>query len=165
MVRAMVADVEEGILPLLGRILERNLGEICPRPLGDDGSAAVCELPGRRALLLQGEEAHPEVDRRLDPQVPISQGHETRELDDGVGAKMVRFKPEELQECAEEGAHRQPEPALKMCEEDDALLPLGPGPLLAVRQADADVHLPRQAPRSSKLHDVLAGDVRAHPGA
>ena len=78
---------------------------------------------------------------------------------------MVRLKPEELLECAEEGADRQPEPALKMCEEDDALLPLGSGPLLAARQEDADVRLPRQAPRSSKLRDVLTGDIGAHPGA
>ena len=70
MVRAMVADVEERILPLLGRILERNLGEICPRSLGDDGGTAVGELSGRRSLLFQEEETRPEVDRRLDPQVP-----------------------------------------------------------------------------------------------
>ena len=44
---------------------------------------------------------------------------------------MVRLKPEELQEGAEEGAHRKPEPTLEMSKEDDALLPLGSGPLLA----------------------------------
>ena len=54
---------------------------------------------------------------------------------------MMRLEPEELQERAEEGARRQPKTALKMRKEDDALLPLGPGPLLAVRQADADVRL------------------------
>ena len=52
MVRTVVADVEEGVLPLLGRILEWDLGEVCPRPLRDDGGPAVGELPGRRALLL-----------------------------------------------------------------------------------------------------------------
>ena len=30
MVCTMVADVEEGVLPLLGRILERDLGEVHP---------------------------------------------------------------------------------------------------------------------------------------
>ena len=72
---------------------------------------------------------------------------------------MMRLEPEELQECAEEGAHRQPEPTLKMSKEDDALLPLGPGPLLIARQADADVRLPRQAPRRPELGDVLGSTL------
>ena len=107
----------------------------------------------------------PEVDRRLDPQVPLAEGDEAGELDDGAGAKMMLLQLEELQEHAEEGARRQPEPALEVREEDHALLPLGPRPLLAARQADADVRLPRQAPRRPELGDVLGGDVRAHPGA
>ena len=134
--RTEVADIEEGVLPLLGRILQWDLGEIRPQPLRDDGGAAIGELPGRRALLLQGEEARPEVDRGLDPQVPLVEGDEAGELDNGADAKMMRLEPEEHQERVEEGAHRQPKAALEMCEEDDALLPLRPGPLLAARQAD-----------------------------
>ena len=72
---------------------------------------------------------------------------------------MMRLEPEELQEHAEVGARRQPEPALEVREEDHALLPIGPRPLLAARQADADVRLPRQTPRRPELGDVLGGDV------
>ena len=78
---------------------------------------------------------------------------------------MVRLKPEELLECAEEGADRQPEPALEVREEDHALLLLGPRPLLAARETDANVRLPWQAPRHSELGDVLGGDIQTHPGA
>ena len=78
---------------------------------------------------------------------------------------MMRLEPEELQESAEEGARRQPEPALEVREEDHALLLLGPRPLLAARETDANVRLPRQAPQSSKLRDVVVGDIEAHPRA
>ena len=107
----------------------------------------------------------PEINGGLDPQVPFAPGHEAGELDDGATAKMVRLEPGELQEPAEESARRQPEAALKMREEDDALLPLGLGHLLAMRQTDADVRLTRQAPRGPKVGDVVGGDGRAHPGA
>ena len=147
MFRAEVADVEEGVLPLLGRILQRDLGEIRPRPLRDDGGAAIGELPGRRALLLQGEEVRPEVDRGLDPQVPLAERDEAGKLDDGAGANMVRLEPEELQERAEEGARWQPKSALEVREEDHTLLLLRLRPLLAARQANANFRLPWQSPR------------------
>nr|XP_040245784.1 WAS/WASL-interacting protein family member 1-like [Aegilops tauschii subsp. strangulata] len=72
---------------------------------------------------------------------------------------MMRMEPEELQERAEEGARRQPEPALEVREEDHTLLPHGPRPLLAARQADADVRLPQEAPHRSELGDVLGVEV------
>ena len=88
-------------------------------------------------------------------QVPLAQGHEAGVLDDGAGAKMMRLEPEELQEHMEEGARRQPEPALEVREEDHALLPLGTRTLLAARQTDANVRLPRKAPRGPKVGDIV----------
>ena len=83
-------------------------------PDRDDGGAAVGELPGRRALLLQGEEARLEVDRGLDPQVPLAEGDKAQKLHDGTRTKMMGLEPEELQEVTEEGARRKADPALEM---------------------------------------------------
>ena len=110
-------------------------------------------------MLLQGEEARLEVDRGIDPQVPLVEGDEAGELDDGAGAKMMWLEPEELQEHAEEGARQQPKSVLEAREEDHALQLLGLRPLLAARQTDGDIRLPGQAPRRPKMGNVLDGDI------
>ena len=112
-VRAEVADVEEVVLPLLGRVLQRHLGAPPARSRRDDGDPAGGHLPGPRALLLQEEEAHPEVDCGLDPQVPLAQGNKPRELQNGVRAHMMRLEPEELKERAKEIARGKAELRLK----------------------------------------------------
>ena len=61
------------------------------------------------------------------PQVPLTEGDEAGELDDGASAKMMRLEPEELQEGTEEGARRQPNPRSKCMRKTTRSCPSGRG--------------------------------------
>lgn len=90
-------------------------------PAGDHGRPAIRHLASRRPLLLQEEQLRPQVHGRQHAEVAFAERGEPGDLQHGVGTKVVRLQPEEVEEVPEEKARGKAKAALEVREEDDVL--------------------------------------------
>jgi hypothetical protein len=68
------------------------------------------------------EEVSPQLPVGVDPQERLAQGDEARQVQDGVGMKVLNLQPVEEKQPPHEGVQREPKPALIEGREHDHLI-------------------------------------------